>query len=406
MPRSTVAVAERNRDEDEAVPRDRSEAPEALETWWRSARGPSRETRGLSGLRGAAALLVVLSHASRDGFYLAPGLDFEGTGKLGVWLFFSLTAFLLTGQMIEAGAPLRAPNLWRFFLRRAFRILPLFVSALALDVALGRIEASRFLPAVTMQHAPHIFWTVPPEFQYYACIPVVAALFVAWDRRLLPAAALTLVVTIASVWLVPASPVVWPYLGVFVLGSFTALLAPRVRPSAWLGALAFGCVLAIAQAAPAVMSVTGLDSRFDPNVLRNTPAPFGLLWAPVLLAAIHAPSWRGVLGSRPLVWLGEISFALYLLHPLALTAVESLGLSGSLGFCASVLLSVAFAAAAFRLIERPARELGYRLTSPSPIGSRFLEPSSRPELPDPLPMRLRPEVGIARLPGEEGSDSK
>jgi peptidoglycan/LPS O-acetylase OafA/YrhL len=328
-------------------------------------RRPPKEMLGLSGLRGAASLLVVLSHTSRDGFYLLPGLDFEGTGRLGVWLFFALSAFLLTGQMLDAGAPLRAVYLVGFFTRRAFRILPLFVPALALDVALGRVEVSRFIPAVTMQHAPHIFWTVPPEFQYYLCIPFVAALYVALNRKLLPAAVVTLAVVIASASFAPAGPVVWPYLGIFIVGSFAALLSPMTRPSRWIGVLALICLLSIAQAAPAVMAMTGLDSKFDPQLLRNTPAPFGLLWAPVLLAAIHHPKWRRVLSSTPLVWLGEISFSLYLLHPLVLTGVQGLGLRSSLGFCASLVMSAALAAAAFLLIERPARDLGYRLTCPN-----------------------------------------
>lgn len=46
----------------------------------------------LTGLRGLAALAVVLSHGSRDGMFIAPFLDFDGTGKLGVWLFFGLSA--------------------------------------------------------------------------------------------------------------------------------------------------------------------------------------------------------------------------------------------------------------------------------------------------------------------------
>ncbi len=42
------------------------------------------------------------------GMNLLPGLDFSGIGKAGVYLFFVLSAFLLTWQALDAG-PLRAP---------------------------------------------------------------------------------------------------------------------------------------------------------------------------------------------------------------------------------------------------------------------------------------------------------
>jgi peptidoglycan/LPS O-acetylase OafA/YrhL len=61
----------------------------------------SKRIPGLDGLRGIAALIVVLSHTSIRKMYLAPGLDFGGIGKSGVYLFFVLSVMLLTSQMLE-----------------------------------------------------------------------------------------------------------------------------------------------------------------------------------------------------------------------------------------------------------------------------------------------------------------
>ena len=58
--------------------------------------------KSLDGLRGFAVLLVLLSHMSLVGINLVPGLDFAGIGKAGVYLFFVLSAFLLTWQSLEA----------------------------------------------------------------------------------------------------------------------------------------------------------------------------------------------------------------------------------------------------------------------------------------------------------------
>ena len=56
---------------------------------------------GLDGLRGVAVLIVILSHMSIRDMYLAPGLDFSGIGKSGVYLFFVLSAMLLASQMLN-----------------------------------------------------------------------------------------------------------------------------------------------------------------------------------------------------------------------------------------------------------------------------------------------------------------
>ena len=81
----------------------------------------------LDGLRGIAVLTVVLSHLSL--LDLNPFLiNFAGIGKCGVYLFFVLSAFLLTYQFFERGlqSAFTAPALANYFWRRALRVLPLF----------------------------------------------------------------------------------------------------------------------------------------------------------------------------------------------------------------------------------------------------------------------------------------
>lgn len=293
---------------------------------------------------------------------LVPGLDFEGTGKLGVWLFFVLSAFLLTRQMVSSGSPLGPSTVFTFAVRRIFRIYPLFVVALLVDVNLGRVPWDRFVPAVTMEHAPNIFWTIPPEFQYYACIPFVAALFVATKSRLAPALVFFGVVLLASVLITPERPVIWPYLGVFAAGSVAALLVDRVGPSFPIGAIAVVCLLLIAQTAPAIMAVTGLDTVFDPEKLRNTPALVGPLWVAVLLAVVCRAPWRRLFAVKPLIWLGEISFGVYLLHPLVIDFVAGFALASTIGFFAVLVGTLGLAGMAYFAVERPLRNFGYALT--------------------------------------------
>lgn len=317
----------------------------------------------LTGLRGVAALTVVLSHSSIRHMYLAPGLDFEGTGKLGVWLFFVLSAYLLTRQLLVSGKPLAGAVLGKYLIRRFFRIYPLYVVALAIDIVLSRIPADRFTPSVLLRHAPDIFWTIPVEFQYYFCIPVVAFLLLSFGRAIWLGVLFMVLLFATNAALPGTEPALWPYLTIFLAGSLGAYLSVNIRlQGQWLPGLALLCAVLIANAAPAIMRLTTLDAVFDPDVLRNTPVLFGPLFTPVVLASVNSASWARLLSARPLIFLGEISYGLYLLHPLAVAAVNPLDAPAAVKGALVIAGAIALATLAYHAIERPCRRLGYRLT--------------------------------------------
>jgi peptidoglycan/LPS O-acetylase OafA/YrhL len=57
---------------------------------------PKHHIKLLTGVRGFAVLLVLCSHAGHSNYYLHSAFDFSGAGRYGVFLFFVLSAFLLT----------------------------------------------------------------------------------------------------------------------------------------------------------------------------------------------------------------------------------------------------------------------------------------------------------------------
>lgn len=85
--------------------------------------------KALDGLRGWAVLLVLFGHATNQG--LSPWLDgyFLSRGKLGVYLFFIISAYLLDKQIIQVWQQGKGNwNYWRYYIgRRIMRIFPPFL---------------------------------------------------------------------------------------------------------------------------------------------------------------------------------------------------------------------------------------------------------------------------------------
>ena len=108
--------------------------------WLHEALGRASPTTGghldaLDGLRGLAVLVVMASHWSNAGVDLLPW-SMSGTGKSGVYLFYVLSAYLLTRLMLLRGARTGFGNtrLWGdYALRRVLRIWPLYLVVLLLS---------------------------------------------------------------------------------------------------------------------------------------------------------------------------------------------------------------------------------------------------------------------------------
>jgi peptidoglycan/LPS O-acetylase OafA/YrhL len=96
----------------------------------------SQRNLSLDGLRGIAILMVVLHHATMNlGHHWWPVntiFNVLKSGWIGVEVFFALSGFLITGILIEKKQSV-APNFFRsFYVRRALRIMPLYLGVVAL----------------------------------------------------------------------------------------------------------------------------------------------------------------------------------------------------------------------------------------------------------------------------------
>jgi peptidoglycan/LPS O-acetylase OafA/YrhL len=360
----------------------------------------------LDGLRGVAILIVLLSHASNNGFNFAPWLNFGGIGRYGVFLFFVLSAYLLTRQCLRAtNRELVTGRFWgRYLLRRLLRIYPLYSVALLAYWFESRRGLSPYpetgrsvLQALALRNVDYVFWTIPVEFGYYLLLPIAVAIAVVLKRRVWPTAAVFLVAGGAAgmVWPPRYESAVWPFLPIFLCGSFAAVLGQssgKTRrkfavPAGWI-ALLFPILLT-----PHLFNFL-TRSRVPFDRFHLWFLPFGVAWTLVLLGVVHGPGrLRSIFEGNVVRFWGRISFSAYLIHLLVMKrlSVEAPGLPPALG--TAVFFTVVGVASwiSYRLVERPAMRLwstgaapaNIRQPQPLPIGLPSDPVMSGPTFPPP-----------------------
>jgi len=270
---------------------------------------PNLQINALDGLRGIAILLVLFSHLSNCNMHAFYRLSFSGVGKVGVWLFFVLSAFLLTRPLLMRSFAdiIDKRFLFNYILRRFFRIYPLYLFVLFLSylcrVFLGTpfpfsITGHELLEHMGLQAGKSVLWSIPVEFKYYFVLPFVAAFLVLIKRNLIYSVLAIVLASFLTSMVWPSSLVVGrhpyilgPYLPIFLVGSLLALIYSSeslYRHSRdktvriLLDAVAIGCVLVVFLTIPSVYSaVTGQDvprSYFEPipNVKTEKMVVFGV----------------------------------------------------------------------------------------------------------------------------------
>jgi peptidoglycan/LPS O-acetylase OafA/YrhL len=150
----------------------------------------------LDGLRGIAVLLVFFSHSSGRDFQLHPSLNFQGLGHIGVYLFFVLSAFLLGNGLFNEGV--NAISVKRFYIKRFFRIIPLYYLVLitvfafqyynqAVNPTYLHINGGSIglLKHLLLYQGDGVFWSVVVEMQFYVFVPLIVYLLIKFRGKAL-----------------------------------------------------------------------------------------------------------------------------------------------------------------------------------------------------------------------------
>lgn len=330
----------------------------------------------LEGLRGLAAVLVVLAHT----------LPNEGGFTLGVDLFFVLSGFLITRLVIDELTERGTASLRRFYIRRAFRLFPaLFVFVVAVliwtqllspGIGVASVHGT-VLSSLFYVENWHIMWVAPaatPAFpadpasqtwslsveeQFYLIWPII--LIAAWRWKgqcaALIVAATGLVLSLAEIY------------GLALFGTTYARVYFGSDTRA--AELLAGCCITLlwqcgwlprlprAASAGAIVAVLAIALVPLPLVYQL----FATVALGTLLVAGLAQHGMWPLTTRTARWLGARSYAIYLWHPfMAAILVYQFHVGNGVGMLVCVLLTSLFISdVTYRYIERPLREVGRRL---------------------------------------------
>lgn len=305
----------------------------------------------IQGLRALAVVLVVVYHAAPD---LIPG------GFVGVDVFFVISGYLITSNLLREHSRYGRISISRFYARRALRLLPA-----ALLVILATVVASRLLIAPLLMEdvgraavasalgvaniwfafvgANYLalesvspfqhFWSLGVEEQFYLAWPIIiiGSLWLAsrLGRRTLltilflltvSSLAVSIAITSNDATLAYYSPATRAW-ELAAGGALVVFLRGRANARTWPGEF---------------LTLAGTTSIISSALLFGSETPFPgfaalvpVLGTLALLASSHyggSALARWTLSSKPAVWIGDRSYSIYLWHwPLIIIPVLLLG---------------------------------------------------------------------------------
>lgn len=328
----------------------------------------------LDGWRGIAIALVLIEHTVWGACGRNP---FGMLGQHGVAIFFVLSGYLITSKLRDEYAMHGSIDLRRFYVRRFFRLMPaawLYLTIATSLVAMSgvHLKASELLGCILFfRNYVHggttltsHFWTLSLEEQFYLTWPALL-LFLRPRRATWIACGLAAAIALNR-FLNESHLLAPPYWHVYetqyradalLVGCISALLQPRIRLRPWtvfplLGVLCC-CII-----------------RYNVFVPLGEPVVIALL----LVSTSNSTPLRGVLASKPLTFLGAISYSLYLWQQAFLLSFAG---KGAVEVAVNLAMLFAIATISHYWLEAPLLQLGRRIA----IGradSQILKPAIAP----------------------------
>jgi peptidoglycan/LPS O-acetylase OafA/YrhL len=351
----------------------------------------------IDALRGYAIILVVLAHSGQavqpESQTLQALMNF---GAHGVQLFFIASSITLClswyGRKSTEQSPVR-----NFFIRRIFRIVPMYWLAIAFYLTLYGLEprywapnglnwysiplTAMFLNGYSPENINALVpggWSVAVEVNFYLLFPALLAVTYNLQRSLF-LVLLTIGLSQIAIEAFSAifdgafSPkqnyIAWNFLSlnffnqapVFAIGISTYFLISNPKISR-ISAIASAAVLA------GILILVAVYQRSAFRYLGGY-LPLTATWLAMIAVALHSFPTKALV-NKPLEYMGKISFSLYLVHFSALFYLDKFGVKASfqkgnissICYFLIVLTSGCIIATIFHVwVERPGIRLGTRV---------------------------------------------
>lgn len=340
----------------------------------------------IDGLRGFLAFAVFLHHAyiwfkfiHTNAWQSPESAFYNQLGQTGVAFFFMITSFLFVTKLLQSD---EKPIRWdQLFVSRLFRLAPMYFVSIILLVFVvmilsqwhRQVSFSRLMGELacwvtfTIPAAPNIngsvltsivnagvVWSLPYEWLFYFSLPILAVLI---SRKLTAIPYLVLSIGFVSAFCYYKG-IGWPHVYSFLGGAIAPFIIKFAPPKFNINHPGFNVVI--------LLCVLGIPFFWTADNL----------WCKLLIAIVFnlislGNDFMGILKSKTLKFLGEISYSTYLMHGIVLFLVQYFLLKGCCQpmqlipywisiFCTTPLV-VFVSLICFKYVEKPAMEVSKKV---------------------------------------------
>jgi peptidoglycan/LPS O-acetylase OafA/YrhL len=341
-----------------------------------------KHRRDIDGLRAVAVLSVLFYHFNLGGF---------SGGFAGVDIFFVISGFVISNSILSDTTN-NTFSVSNFYFKRIRRIFPAYIAVILVATVVSYIillpqdfgdyskslsassafvsniyfweTSGYFVPSAHTKPLLHT-WSLSVEEQFYIFVPLLVHFLHRFGRQgrallLLPLLLSSFALSVIAVFVAPTAGFfllptrAWElFLGVFLaLMKWPAPASPKARE--FMAVLGAGLVLA------------GIFTLSSDDPIPGWSALWPCVGAALIIQAgsglntnIDPPWVNRLLSTGPVVWIGLISYSLYLIHwPIAAFArYELLRVPDAFESCLMIAASIGLAALSWRYIEQPFRRI-------------------------------------------------
>lgn len=340
----------------------------------------SQRDHALDGLRGIAAMAVVLAHIAAMTW--VPFLDTGAAPDPLQYVFWHLGApavdlfFVLSGYVIAKSLTRKRQDYVSYMMSRYLRLIPIAWIAvlaglvlrgvdlewppgassglLALEQPLEKLDmiglATMISPITNPERINAVLWTLPVEIQAAFAMPILTWMALRWPRMTAP------VVITALVAIALSANLQYPlFFAAFVYGAVlhaNEKKIPKIKEPLRVALFGIGLLMA--------------RHLFGDDPFLRLICPVGAVF---IILAVQNGVWNNTLRHPKMQWLGRISYPLYAIHwPIMAASAMTLGWYINPGLAAAASIPLALFAAAFlrKHVDLPAVALSHVVKSHAP----------------------------------------